>query len=114
MDRDRTQGIEAETAKHSPGPFHVCGLDDGTLQIVSDNEPDAIAELPYYEGEANEDRQRANAALFSASLDLLAVCEEVKTLALRAPITNHADIQSTLRVLLDHACDAIAKATPRT
>lgn len=44
----------------------VEGLDDGTLTLMAEHEPDAVAELPYG-GAAYEPRQHANAHLFAAS-----------------------------------------------
>lgn len=60
--------------EHTPGPYYVGQLDDGTLIISDDGSPDFLAEIPY-DGVAGEARQRANADLFAAAPDLLIACQ---------------------------------------
>lgn len=105
---EQGEQVRAVVAEHTPGPFTVGGLDDGTLIIQSEHEPDALAELPYG-GPAYEPRQRANAHLFAAAPDLLAACEALSarmdSFCRSGIVPDHLDKRA-----MEQARAAIAKA----
>ena len=74
----------------TPGPFTVEETSHGTLLIMSDAEPDAIAEMPFG-GEPYEPRRRANAALFASAPKLVDALSKVADIASNAYNSDDID-----------------------